>query len=565
MLQPPAARVGKNYYSSAVFKEHKGYFKKEMVKKESSIHNYQYTGSYRPPDKLQYCFDRSFQKNASERSEHHRKKFEAKTGRHASLHSVHDWLSVMGKHDKYATTGRAAEMAAVKLEKAFKNQKQWVSHQEKHMAQRRDRCIHLLSLFEEELRNDEKREIELMGLKGKQFGKRNREFVKERSETADRVMRIMIEYNFLPGVEIADYLKYTLDLARKVGVKVNLKKDGEAYKKKLTRRAEKGEKGGEGGAKKGKRKSSTSGGRKDSNGDEKGEKGERGEKETEKRDKKKNSEKDKSSKREDRTDDDGSDSDSGESVGSNSSWSSGSSGSSGSSWGSSSNSSSSSGGSNSTSSSKRERRRKMKRDKIKKEQEMEEKKKRGPTLNLGVAEYGGGGKKKNNKKKNVGQMVRKKKPTKRQMQILALAKQLNLHPNDPFVQTYFPHLPTGSVSASVKHASTHFTNAGYKQNIRKGDAQDEGRMPALLPVPDCYSTGPVATEAEKSYLAAKIMNDLRAKQVDSNTGSVKREAVPLYHRVSMDVGETYSSLVGRPFHFIDPKRTHKPTTTGNMF
>ena len=140
----------------------------------------------------------------------------------------------MGKHDKYATTGRAAERAAVKLEKAFKNQKQWVSHQEKYMAQRRDRCVHLLSLFEEELRNDEKREIELMGLKGKQFGKRNREFVKERSETADKVMRIMIEYNFLPGVEIADYLRYTVDLARKVGVKVNLKKEGEKLKKKLT-------------------------------------------------------------------------------------------------------------------------------------------------------------------------------------------------------------------------------------------------------------------------------------------------------------------------------------------
>jgi len=46
MLQPPTQRVGKNYYSSAVFKEHKGYFKKEMVKKEASIHNYQYTGEW---------------------------------------------------------------------------------------------------------------------------------------------------------------------------------------------------------------------------------------------------------------------------------------------------------------------------------------------------------------------------------------------------------------------------------------------------------------------------------------------------------------------------------------
>ena len=35
MLQPPAAKVGKTYYNSAVFKEHKAFFKKQMVKKES--------------------------------------------------------------------------------------------------------------------------------------------------------------------------------------------------------------------------------------------------------------------------------------------------------------------------------------------------------------------------------------------------------------------------------------------------------------------------------------------------------------------------------------------------
>ena len=60
------------------------------------------------------------------------------------------------------------------------------------------------------------------------------------------------------------------------------------------------------------------------------------------------------------------------------------------------------------------------------------------------------------------------------------------------------------------------------------------------------------------------MNDLRASQVDSNTGAVRREAVPLFHRVSMDEGETYSDVLGRPFHYIDPQRTHKPMTTGFM-
>ena len=119
------------------------------------------------------------------------------------------------------------------------------------------------------------------------------------------------------------------------------------------------------------------------------------------------------------------------------------------------------------------------------------------------------------------------------------------------------------VDMDTAKAMRNFANAGFKSNIRKGIAsKDEGRIPALLPLPDCYSTGPVAVESEKSYLAAKIMNDLRAHQVDSNTGDVRREAVPLFHRVSMDEGETYSDLVGRPFHFMDPRRKHKPLVTG---
>ena len=61
-------------------------------------------------------------------------------------------------------------------------------------------------------------------------------------------------------------------------------------------------------------------------------------------------------------------------------------------------------------------------------------------------------------------------------------------------------------------------------------------------------------ESEKSYLAAKIMDDLRSKQVDGNTGGVVKKAVPLFHRVSMDVGETYCDLVGRPFYYIDPRK-----------
>ena len=117
------------YYNDSIFKEHKDYFKKQMVKAEKSIHNHSFMGNYRPTDKMQYCFDRTYHKNNNDLIKHQRKLYEPMTGKHQNLHGVHNWLSVLGKNDKYATTGRAAENAAAKLEKAFKDQGKWVSMQ----------------------------------------------------------------------------------------------------------------------------------------------------------------------------------------------------------------------------------------------------------------------------------------------------------------------------------------------------------------------------------------------------------------------------------------------------
>jgi hypothetical protein len=64
ILHAPAANNTERaeFYSQEVFKEHKSYFKKLMIKKENSVHNHLFKGNYRVPDKLQYCFDRSFHK-----------------------------------------------------------------------------------------------------------------------------------------------------------------------------------------------------------------------------------------------------------------------------------------------------------------------------------------------------------------------------------------------------------------------------------------------------------------------------------------------------------------------
>jgi hypothetical protein len=147
-----------------------------------------------------------------------------------------------------------------------------------------------------------------------------------------------------------------------------------------------------------------------------------------------------------------------------------------------------------------------------------------------------------------------------------LAKTLHLDPRDPYGNTYLPHVKIdgsggggglrskGGKKLHQKSAARNFVNAGFKNNIRKGVELDKGDMPALFPLPACYSTGPVDNEKEKSYLDAKILNELRAKQLN---GGSAQDAVPLYHRVSMDEGETYSDLLGRPFYFFDERKQGK--------
>jgi hypothetical protein len=171
-------------------------------------------------------------------------------------------------------------------------------------------------------------------------------------------------------------------------------------------------------------------------------------------------------------------------------------------------------------------------------------------MNNGLAEYGSA------RPSAKVSVVKKEVPrmSAAQRDKMHLVKKLNLDPADPYVATYFPHLPSKPRQIQTKEAKKNFKNANLGRGIRRGVTEDSGIIPALLPLPDCYATGPVNQEAEKSYLATKIMNDLRARQVDGNTGGVKKQAVPLFHRVSMDVGQTYSDLVGRPFYFIDPNK-----------
>ena len=359
--------------------------------------------------------------------------------------------------------------------------------------------------------------------------------MKERSETADRVMRIMTSYNLIPGVEVADYLSYTVELGRRCGVKIG-KKDKLKKRRKIKtdeerakRREEKRERRMKKNAKlleekrKAGRKASIDG----------------APKKTGKRRRKKRA------MTKEGVEVELSESESCSSTDSSSSESS--------------SSSSDSSGDESSEESESEEDEKNKAKKVSK------------NTNDGNAEYGGSMKLAKKKTKKLKQLeVRKKTMSKGAAERHKLARHLSLHPKDPFVDTYKPHIlsevktQAGIKKSNAKRVINHFKNAGWGSNIRTGNSEtDLGHIPALLTIPDCYETGKKegrnsnnksgdrgGGEMEKSYLAAKIMQDLRNKQVDKNTGALKRDAMPLYHRVSMDEGETYSDLVGRPFYYF---------------
>ena len=130
-----------------------------------------------------------------------------------SSHSSAQWLSVLATNDQHATHGRDATAQARSLSQAFKGQANWVSAQQALVEHRTARCEHLLHLLRTETVADAAREKKLLEypIHSKELRKRHAEVAMERSEAADRVMRVLQEYGILSGDEMADYYLYTIN------------------------------------------------------------------------------------------------------------------------------------------------------------------------------------------------------------------------------------------------------------------------------------------------------------------------------------------------------------------
>ncbi|CAM9631668.1 unnamed protein product [Ectocarpus fasciculatus] len=101
-----------------------------------------------------------------------------------------------------------------------------------------------------------------------------------------------------------------------------------------------------------------------------------------------------------------------------------------------------------------------------------------------------------------------------------------------------------------------FSLAGHP--LRRGVEHDTTAVPALIPIPEGFGH---ANGQHKSFVAGRIIEALRASQVDAITGRQKRIAVPLWHRATDDIDSSgagsvlYSDLIGHTYSvLVGPKR-----------
>ncbi|CAM9321148.1 unnamed protein product [Ectocarpus sp. 13 AM-2016] len=101
-----------------------------------------------------------------------------------------------------------------------------------------------------------------------------------------------------------------------------------------------------------------------------------------------------------------------------------------------------------------------------------------------------------------------------------------------------------------------FSLAGHP--LRRGVEHDTTAVPALIPIPEGFGH---ANGQHKSVVAGRIIEALRASQVDAITGRQKRIAVPLWHRATDDMDSSgagsvlYSDLIGHTYSvLVGPKQ-----------
>uniref|UniRef100_A0A7S2SSZ4 Uncharacterized protein n=1 Tax=Rhizochromulina marina TaxID=1034831 RepID=A0A7S2SSZ4_9STRA len=221
MLKPPKGAVHPQFFPNGVWQEDKDYLVTRLDKREDQPRSHQYLGNYRKSDEVVFFADRNpiHGKRAQEkRTARIKTMYTRKKGPLKSIHSSTPWMSVLAKHDKYTDSGRGALLHDLKMKELGAKQQQWVGQQSAMILQRRERCAHLVHLLNQEICTDERRELRMLDneLDARQRKQIMIDVAKERTEAADKIMRIMEEYGMLSGGEAADYLLHSLKHMRSV-------------------------------------------------------------------------------------------------------------------------------------------------------------------------------------------------------------------------------------------------------------------------------------------------------------------------------------------------------------
>ena len=113
---------------------------------------------------------------------------------------------------KEARTRLVFDDERLKKEATQTKKRRWVEEQESEKQREHKRLQHLLALLQHEQAQEVVREISLQqpGLSSNDVQHRRLELARERGEVADRIMRILQDYNFISGSHMTDYLQTAL-------------------------------------------------------------------------------------------------------------------------------------------------------------------------------------------------------------------------------------------------------------------------------------------------------------------------------------------------------------------
>ena len=82
---------------------------------------------------------------------------------------------------------------------------------------RKKRCEYMIKLMQQALHEEEQRELKILKIDPKSFEQVENQFLIERFETADKLMKLLEEHKLVNGSELANYLRYTLEVSKRTG------------------------------------------------------------------------------------------------------------------------------------------------------------------------------------------------------------------------------------------------------------------------------------------------------------------------------------------------------------